>query len=170
MQKQQQKTIIGIMGSGIPGGANDPLAYEIGALLAKAGYVVLTGGGEGIMRAASQGAAEAGGLVIGMLPSDGPDDTRYAASYPNPYVHIPIYTGMGNARNVFNIKSSAVVIALPGGSGTLSEIALALNSGRHVVIVNWRDLLLPPSCPDHLIHYADDAASAVGMVERLLVG
>ncbi len=161
-QSHTRKPIVGVMGSGGVS-SNDALAYEVGRLLALAGYVVLNGGGGGVMYAVSQGAAEAGGLVVGVLPTSEP-----TASYPNPYVHVPIYTGMSLARNAINILSSDVVVALPGGAGTLSEVALALNSGRHVVVVSWPALHLPESCPRHLVHAVDGAAAAVEMVGQLL--
>jgi uncharacterized protein (TIGR00725 family) len=161
-QLQQRKPIVGVMGSGQPG-PNDALAYKVGRLLALEGYVVLNGGGGGIMEAVSQGAAEAGGLVVGVLPTSTP-----TAGYPNPYVHIPMYTGMSLARNVINILSSDVVVALPGGDGTLSEVALALNHGRHVVVVCWPALRLPESCSLHLLHAVNGAAEAVAAVGQLL--
>ncbi len=162
-----RRPIIGVMGSG-RASQHDRLARELGQQLAAAGYVLLTGGGNGIMSAASQGMAEAGGLVIGILPSDGPNDPRYAGTYPNPYVHIPIYTGMSLARNAINIKSSDVVVALPGGPGTLSEIALTLNDGKHVIILNWPDLELPASCPTHLVHYAGTVADVLRLIGEML--
>lgn len=58
------------------------------------------------MEAASRGAAEAGGLVIGILPTSSSADPCYSERYPNPYVHIPVYTGMGEARNVINVCPS----------------------------------------------------------------
>src|SRR5690242_2752549 len=78
----RRRLIIGIMGSG-KASAHDQLAYTLGRLVAKSGYTLLTGGGAGVMEAASRGAAEAGGLVIGVLPHNRP-----TGAYPNPYVHI----------------------------------------------------------------------------------
>lgn len=126
------RTVIGVMGSGKPlTEAERSQAYRLGALVAGRGWVLLTGGtASGVMDAASQGAHEAGGLVVGVLKSDRGDES-------SAYVDIAIRTGMGDARNVVNVLSSDVVIALPGGSGTLSEIALALKAGRTVVMLGW---------------------------------
>ena len=122
-----KRKIIGIMGSGKPS-SNDRLAYELGFLIGKSGYYLLTGGGGGIMLAASKGACEAGGLVIGILPVSPVQSNSGNPGYPNPYIHIPIYTGMGEARNSINVKTSEVIIAFPGSAGTLSEIAFALKN------------------------------------------
>lgn len=126
------RTVIGVMGSGryIDEAARIQ-AYDLGALIAKRGWVLLTGGtATGVMDAASQGAHEAGGLVVGVLKSD-------RGGEASAYLDVGIRTGMGDARNVINVLSSDVVIALPGGAGTLSEIALALKSGKSVVALGW---------------------------------
>jgi len=82
------------------------------------------------MRAASEGARKAGGLVVAVLPSE----RHYPAKgYPNDFVDVPIYTGMSDARNAINAKTPDVLVALRGGLGTLSEIALALKSGTPVI-------------------------------------
>ena len=122
------RTVIGVMGAGRPlDEAAFSVAYRLGALIAERGWVLLTGGSPvGVMDAASKGASEAGGLVVGVIKSD---DSRHASRY----VDIAISTGMGDARNVINVLSSDVVVALPGGAGTLSEVALALKSGKTVI-------------------------------------
>jgi len=126
------RTVVGVMGSGQP---LDTSAYEtahrLGALVAGHGWVLLTGGtASGVMDAASRGAHDAGGLVIGVLR--GPDGAEASS-----YVDVGIRTGMGDARNVINVLSSDVVIALPGGPGTVSEVALALKSGKPVIVLGW---------------------------------
>lgn len=164
--KRARQIVVGLIGSG-KASPHDHLAYELGRMVAEAGYVLLTGGGTGVMQAASQGAAEAGGLVIGILPNDRPDHPLYRG-YPNPYVHIPIFSGMGDARNAINVNSSDVVICLPGGAGTLSEVGLALKRGKHVVVVSWPELVLPPECPGDLVQRAADAQEVMRMVEDAL--
>jgi uncharacterized protein (TIGR00725 family) len=76
------------------------------------------------MAAVCRGAVEAGGLTVGILPSNRP-----TTGYPNPWVRIPIYTGAGMARNVFNVLSARLCVAIGGGPGTLSEVALAIKGG-----------------------------------------
>ena len=126
------RTIVGVMGSGRPlDEAARALAHRVGALIAERGWVLLTGGSAcGVMDAASKGAQDAGGIVVGVLKSE---DGAEASTY----VDIAIRTGMGDARNIINVLSSDVVIALPGGSGTLSEVALALKSGKTVIVLGW---------------------------------
>ena len=126
------RTVIGVMGSGRPlDEAALSVAKELGAMIARRGWVVLSGGrAEGVMDAASRGAREAGGLVVGVLP----DDDLAGASE---HLDVAIRTGMGDGRNVINVLSSDVVIALPGGAGTLSEVALALNADKTVIAVGW---------------------------------
>ncbi len=132
--------IVGVMGSGVQ--PHTERASQVGAWLARAGVHLLTGGGRGVMSAVSQAFAQTSGrkgLVIGILPSaaHGPK-----AGYPNPWVEIPIYTHLALSgergtellsRNHINILSSDVLVALPGGPGTASEVALALRYGRPLV-------------------------------------
>jgi len=123
--------IIGVMGSHSnesPAVMED--ARRLGEAIARQGYVLLTGGGPGVMKAACEGAYHAGGLVIGILPNDREHPLE---KYPNEFVDIPIYTGMFDARNVINAKTPHVLVALSGGPGTLSEIAFALRTGTPVI-------------------------------------
>lgn len=118
--------LIGVIGGETPPKEALPLAYAVGRELARRGVVLVCGGKGGVMEAACKGAKEAGGTTIGILPSDDPQDA-------NPYVDIPICTGMGYARNIIVVKSSASVIAIDGAYGTLSEIGHALGDGIPVV-------------------------------------
>jgi uncharacterized protein (TIGR00725 family) len=126
------KKMIGIFGAGNVSPADNEwqAAFRAGQQLARAGFVVLTGGLGGIMTAASKGARESGGITVGILP--GSRNTTPA----NVYVDIPIYTGMGAARNAVNVKSCLAAIAIGGEYGTLSEIALALKYGCPIILLN----------------------------------
>lgn len=125
------RTVVGVMGSGDDGDAALlEQARQLGEAIARRGWVLLNGGrASGVMDASAQGASAAGGLVVGVLPDD---DARRASSH----LDVCIRTGMGDGRNVINVLSSDVVIALQGGAGTLSEIALALNAGRTVICLD----------------------------------
>lgn len=101
-------------------------ARAVGAGLGNAGAVLITGGLGGVMAAACQGAAEAGGTTVGILP--GAD--RAAA---NPWVGIAIATGLGELRNGLIVRAADSLIAIGGAFGTLSEVALALKTGVPVV-------------------------------------
>ncbi len=101
-------------------------AERLGELLAAAGATVVCGGRGGVMAAVCRGAKRAGGTTIGILPGTDPREA-------NAWVDYPICTGIGEARNLAVVASGAVVIAVGGGLGTLSEIALALKLGRPVI-------------------------------------
>jgi len=119
---------VGVVGRG---DAESDEAFEVGRLLAERGAVVVTGGLGGVMASAARGAASAGGLVVGLLP--GLD--RSAA---NEWVSVAIPTGLGELRNGLVVRASDALIAVGGGYGTLSEIALALKAGKPVVgIGSW---------------------------------
>jgi uncharacterized protein (TIGR00725 family) len=135
-----RKKVIGVFGAGRLR-EDDPLwrqAEEVGRRLAAAGCIVLTGGLGGIMAAASRGARAAGGFTIGLLPGD-----RRQGPQPNPDVDVAIFTGMGEARNVINVKTCDAAIAIGGEYGTLSEIALALKVGCPLVLLASWSLLRP---------------------------
>ncbi|MFQ4145790.1 TIGR00725 family protein [Chlorogloeopsis sp. ULAP02] len=126
-----RKIIIGVMGPGEKATAVDlENAYELGKLIAQAGWVLLTGGRNvGVMNAASQGAKSANGLTVGILPDANPDGISDA-------VDIALFTDMGNARNNINVLSSDVVIAFGVSAGTVSEVALALKGKKQVILLS----------------------------------
>ena len=155
-------TIIGVMGGGQADARTCELAREVGRAIAERGWVLLNGGRDcGVMAASAEGAAAAGGLVVGVLPGD--DLTGIASG-----VAIPVLTGMGDARNVVNVLSSRVVIALAGGAGTVSEVALALKASRPVVVVGWDPGETLRRVGGSRLVIADSAEEAIAAVERLL--
>lgn len=116
----------------IGAGSCDDLVYAqaraVGALAAGRGFEIVCGGLGGVMTGVCQGAREAGGRTIGILPGD---DVAAA----NPFVDVAIATGLGIARNVLVVKNGQAVIAVAGGPGTLSEIGLALKLGLPVAVL-----------------------------------
>jgi len=90
------------------------LAYEVGCEVARRGAVLVTGGLGGVMEAASKGAKDQGGFVVGIIPQE---DKGYA----NPHCDIVISTGMGWARNFITAYSADAVIVVGGGAGTAVE-------------------------------------------------
>jgi len=125
----KKQPIIAVIGGGSCNREEARLAEEVGRELAKRGATLVCGGLGGVMEAACKGASSEGGVTIGILPGD----DRQSA---NPYVRIPIATGIGYARNVAVVKSSQAVIAVGGNYGTLSEISHALQSGIPVIGLN----------------------------------
>ncbi len=132
-------SILAVLGPSSASESEVAVAERVGATAAEAGWVVLTGGGSGVMEAACRGAVAAGGLTVGILPT-----TRSENCYPNRWVRIPIVTGAGNVRNVFNVLSADLCLAIGGGPGTLSEIALALKSRREVWCLRSWSIEPPP--------------------------
>jgi len=112
------RLLIGVIGGSWCSTEEAEWAVVVGRLLAEQGAVLLCGGLGGVMEAAARGAKEAGGLTVGILP--GADATE-----ANPYVEVPLATGMGEMRNALLVRAAQAVIAIGGGWGTLSEIALA---------------------------------------------
>ncbi len=126
-----KKNIIAVIGGGQCSKKEAQLAEEVGREIARQGAILVCGGLGGIMEAACRGASSEGGVTIGILPGD-----SYQAA--NPYIQIPIVTGVGYARNVIVVKSARAVIAVGGNYGTLSEISHALQSGIPVIgLTTW---------------------------------
>lgn len=117
---------LGVVGAGRCDLALDALAWQVGREVARAGAILACGGLGGVMEAACRGAAEEGGLTLGILPGSDP-------SAANRHVRVVVPTGMGEARNVLVVRAAQALIALPGGAGTLSEVALAAKTGRPVI-------------------------------------
>lgn len=153
---RKRKPVIGVMGGGSVGEDVCALARDLGALIAGRGWVLLNGGrNAGVMAASAAGARGAGGVVIGILPD--PDTSR-----ASPDLDYAIATGMGDARNLINVLSSDAIIACPGGAGTLSEVALALKNRKRVILLGW-DVgeIFDKSRRSGLLTVARDPADAV---------
>lgn len=157
------RLVVAVVGAGelVPGrdgvdvGAQ---AEAVGRALAEAGAVVICGGRGGVMEAACRGAKSAGGTTVGVLP--GVD--RSAA---NPYVDLPIATGMGQARNVIVVCSAQAVIAIDGSYGTLSEIAHALKAGIPVVGLGTWELAVHEGDVDAIYRVSEPEEAARRAVE-----
>ncbi len=154
-----KKKFVAVIGGGQPSPQEANLAEAVGRELAMRGAILVCGGLGGVMEAACKGAQSEGGVTIGILPGE----SRQAA---NPYVQIPIVTGIGNARNVAVVKSAQAVIAIGGSYGTLSEIGHALRSGIPVIGLNtWS--LSRNGQQDNSIILAQNATEAVNKALNL---
>lgn len=162
----------------VVGGAHalDPVlaaAEGLGRGLVDSGYRIVTGGLTGVMLAASRGGRTAKGwfegAVIGVLPG-------LDAMTANPWVDIALPTGLNHARNVIVVACADVVVAVGGGAGTLSEIALAWTHGKPVIGLDvgegWSSRLAGEAIDDRRsdhVHRASDVAAALALVRTLLV-
>lgn len=145
--------LVAVVGSGQCSPDEADLAEAVGRELAQRGCILLCGGLGGVMEAACRGAQRGGGRTVGILPGDSP-------GHANPYVELPIATGLGEARNMVLVNSARAVIAVGGEFGTLSEIALALRRGIPVVgLGTWH--LSKGGRPDTYIIQAQDPTDAV---------
>lgn len=129
------------------------LAEEVGYYIAQQGSVLICGGLYGVMEAACRGAKKGNGLTIGILPTTSKDDA-------NPYVDIPIVTGISVARNVIIVRTADAVIAVGGFYGTLSEIAYSLALDKPLVGLKTWNL-------DKKIHQVNTAKEAVELAFKL---
>jgi len=126
--------IISVIGAGSCDKKTYVIAEDVGRLVAQSNSILITGGLGGVMEAASKGAKEAGGTVVGILPGFSNKDA-------NAYVTVPVTTGLSHARNVIVVRSADAVIAVAGEYGTLSEIAIALKLGKPVIGINtWENI------------------------------
>lgn len=145
---------IGAIGAGACPAPTYELARKLGFEIGKQAWTLVCGGLKGVMEGAARGCVEAGGMTVGILPGL---DRRSA----NPYITIAVPTGLGDGRNLLVVRSSDVLVAVSGGYGTLSEIALALKAGKPVIgLETWKDI---PG-----VHYAGDPFEAVGLITALL--
>lgn len=158
------KIIVGVMGGGSADARTTEAAYRLGTLIAEEGWVMLNGGRDaGVMAASAAGASESGGLTIGVLP--GEDLSGVAEG-----IDLPILTGMGDARNVINVLSSRIVIAMRGGAGTISEVAHALKYARKVVTVDFHmGEAFKPYYDAGMLIDAQSPEEAVAIAKRLLL-
>jgi len=124
---------IGVIGDAVCSEKIMGLAEEVGREIAKRKGVLICGGLTGVMEGAARGAKKEGGLTIGIIPSESADDA-------NPFIDIPIVTGLRDARNVIVVRSSEAIIAIQGKYGTLSEIAFALKFKVPVIGLHTWDI------------------------------
>ncbi|MBW1735223.1 MAG: TIGR00725 family protein [Deltaproteobacteria bacterium] len=145
---------VGVIGAGSCTARIYDLAREIGLEIGKRGWTLVCGGLGGVMEGASLGCSEAGGMTLGILP--GMDKGS-----ANPYISVPIATGLGDGRNLLVVRCSDILVAVSGGYGTLSEIALALKGGKPVIgLGTWNHI---PG-----IRYAEDCGEAIRLIDFAL--
>jgi uncharacterized protein (TIGR00725 family) len=144
---------VAVIGPGRASPEELQVAEDVGARLADAGAVVVTGGLGGVMEAASRGARSRQGRTVGILPGE----DREAA---NGWVEIAVATGLGELRNGLVVRAVDVVVAIGGGHGTLSEIGLALRTGRPVIGLGTWEV--------HGVEHVSSPATAIDRIEAVL--
>ncbi|GMV97419.1 MAG: hypothetical protein AMXMBFR83_17770 [Phycisphaerae bacterium] len=149
---QRRKTMIAVIGPSQADGALLETARLVGQAIARQEWVLVTGGRGGVMEAASRGADQAGGLVLGILPGT-------SAEEANPHVAVPIVTGLSEARNAVLVLTADALIAVGRGYGTLSEIGLALKLGKPLVgLDSWPiPELATAATPDQAVAFVRQA-------------
>ncbi|NMC68673.1 MAG: TIGR00725 family protein [Myxococcales bacterium] len=135
---------VAVVGSASPNAEVLVLAAQVGALIRRLGCNLVCGGMAGVMAAACRGFQEAkeglppGPVAVGILPGEDP-------AQANPWVDAAVATGMGFARNALVVRSADAVVAVGGGSGTLSEIAFAWQANRPIIALvpggGWSQIL-----------------------------
>ncbi len=162
--KAKKRPIIGVMGGAEAAADVYRLAMELGERIAQESWILLNGGRDaGVMRASAEGAKKRNGLTIGILP--GAD-----AEQANPFIDLAIVTNMGDARNLVNVLSSDVVVACPGGAGTISEAALALKSGKPVILLRMETMGLFQKYKDAgLLFTAESPKECIEKIKVLLM-
>ena len=143
---------VSVVGGSEVDAATAGTAREVGRVVAERGHDLVCGGLGGVMAAACEGAASAGGRTVGLLPGEDP-----AAA--NRHVDVAVATGLGHARNALVVLNGDGVVAVDGGPGTLSEIGLALAYGRPVAGLDTHDV--------EGVEPVGDAAAALDHVEAL---
>ncbi len=158
----QPRLQIAVLGAAECGEHLASAAFATGEALGQAGAVLICGGRGGVMEAACKGVLSVGGSAVGILPGVDASD-----SPPNGALSSIIYTGMGQARNLGVVLSSAAAIAIGGGWGTLSEIALALKHRIPVVTLESWSLSRPDGCCERLLTTASSPRQAVAKALEL---
>ena len=142
------KKIIAVIGGQVADQVHYEFAYRIGRVIADKNCHLICGGLGGVMNAASKGAHENGGLTIGILPGSAKNDA-------NPYISVPIVTGIGVARNSIIARTCDIAVAINGSHGTLSEIAYCLDFGKIVLGFQTHNIkgVISINDPEQIIKY-----------------
>ena len=172
--------VVSVFGTGRarPGEPVYAFAEQVGRALAEAGFAIANGGYRGVMEATAKGAAQAGGTVIGVTCS------AFKNSVANGYVTREVVTGSLDERLETLVRLGRAYVVLPGGTGTLLELATVwelknkrfLDQGKPIVLAGefWRPLVDlvagdDPSCVKAVAfaETADEVAESIGRGMRL---
>jgi len=158
------KKIVGVMGPGSGASENDiELAKEVGKLIAKNDWILLSGGmKKGVMDAVNIGAKSGGGLTLGILPND--DLSTHSEN-----LDISIITNMRGGRNYINVSSSHVIIVIGMGPGTSSEVSFAIQLGKNIIFMNQSEETIQffKSLNKDLVHVENSPEGAIELIKNL---
>jgi len=151
------RPIIAVIGGSTCTGAEADLAEQTGRLLAQRGAIVLCGGLGGVMEAVAKGVKSNGGTTVGILPGSDP-------TAANSYIDVPLATGLGEMRNFLIVRAAQALIAIGGGIGTLTEIAVAQRTQKPVIglhdsfgnAIEMPRATTPIEAVDWALHHAQD--------------
>ena len=146
-------TWIAVVGPGTAVAEELAVAEAVGAAIAEAQAILVCGGLGGVMEAACRGARSRNGETVGLLPGEDREDA-------NGWVRLALPTGLGEARNALVVRAADAVVAVGGAWGTLSEIALALKTGRPVIGLGTWELARAGRAVEGIVA-VDDAQVAV---------
>lgn len=170
--QNHRRYVLAVVGNaGVLPAPIEALCAELGQRAVEAGFRIVTGGLSGVMEAVSRGARTAPswreGDIIGILPG-------YNRRAANPYVDIVVPTGMQIGRNILVAATADVMVAIGGGAGTLSEIAVAWQLGKPVITLaasgGWAERLAGESVDARrgdVIHGAATAEEAIALALEL---
>ena len=148
----ERRKHVGVIGAGECPDTIYTLARSLGFEIGKKGWILVCGGLGGVMEGAARGCTEAGGTCVGILPG-------LEKASANPYITIPLPTGLGEGRNLLLVRASDLLVAISGGYGTLSEIAFALKTHKPVIgLATWENI--------HGVQYVSDTREAMQRIER----
>lgn len=135
---EETRLTIGVMG-GASGRFSPDVVERAGVLgrtIASHGCTLVTGACPGLPLAAAKGAAEKGGLVVGISPGLSRDEHIHKYDSPTEFHDVLIFTGSGlMGREVVNIRSSDIVVIVGGRSGTLGELAISYDEGKLIGVL-----------------------------------
>ncbi len=160
LSETNRRPLVAVIGSSEADANMIRLAEEVGAVVAKLGAGLVTGGRTGIMSAASKGCAEAGGTVIAVVPGTDMDEA-------NGYAHYVIPTGLGWARNVITGIAGDVIVVIGGAAGTLSELAFAWMYDRPVIALSGSGGWAEKTAGQAIDHRRKDVVIDCGSIAEL---
>jgi uncharacterized protein (TIGR00725 family) len=159
----KRKVQITLIGDSEEIDANNQIAYDIGAFIADKGWILITGGREGVMTASSEGNLKRGGLSVSLLPGENINEG-------NPHSTVTIATGIGYARNSMNVLSADVVVVVGGASGTLSEIAYAWAYNKPIIACEFAEGWSRKLANQQIDHRRNDVVVGAKNMEELKKG